>query len=41
MCGLTLQEADAIVQGALGKARELKCSPDEPLRWSTPVALPL
>src|SRR5579864_9426663 len=27
MCGLTLQEADAIVQGALAKARELKCSP--------------
>src|SRR5258708_15938080 len=27
MCGLTLQEADAIAQGALAKARELKCSP--------------
>ena len=27
MSGLTLQEADAIVQGALAKARELKCSP--------------
>jgi uncharacterized protein GlcG (DUF336 family) len=27
MCGLTLQEADAVVQGALAKARELKCSP--------------
>ena len=27
MCGLTLQEADAIVQGALTKARELKCKP--------------
>src|SRR5260370_39781043 len=27
MCELTLQEADAIVQGALAKARELKCSP--------------
>src|SRR5260370_16860111 len=25
MCGLTLKEADAIVQGALAKARELKC----------------
>src|SRR5258708_16716240 len=27
MCGLTLQAADAIVQGALAKARELKCKP--------------
>ena len=27
MSGLTLQEADAIVQGALAKARELKCKP--------------
>src|SRR5260370_20761505 len=27
MCGLTLQAADAIVQGALAKARELRCSP--------------
>ena len=27
MCGLTLQEADVIVQGALAKARELKCKP--------------
>jgi uncharacterized protein GlcG (DUF336 family) len=27
MCGLTLQEADTIVQAALAKARELKCSP--------------
>jgi uncharacterized protein GlcG (DUF336 family) len=27
MCGLTLQEAEAIVQGALAKARELKCKP--------------
>src|SRR5258708_15036858 len=27
MCGLTLQEADTIAQGALAKARELKCSP--------------
>lgn len=27
MCGLTLQEAETIVQGALAKARELKCSP--------------
>jgi uncharacterized protein GlcG (DUF336 family) len=27
MCGLTLQEADAIVRGALVKARELNCSP--------------
>src|SRR5258706_13125336 len=26
MCVLTLQEADAIAQGALAKARELKCS---------------
>ncbi len=25
MCGLTLKEADAIVQGALAKARELEC----------------
>ena len=27
MSGLTLQEAEAIVQGALAKARELKCKP--------------
>jgi len=27
MCGLTLQDADAVVQGALAKARELNCSP--------------
>lgn len=27
MCGLTLQEADTIVRGALAKARELKCKP--------------
>jgi uncharacterized protein GlcG (DUF336 family) len=27
MCGLTLQEADAMVKGALAKARELKCKP--------------
>jgi uncharacterized protein GlcG (DUF336 family) len=27
MRGLTLQEADAIVQGALAKARDLKCKP--------------
>ena len=27
MCGLTLQDADAIVQAALAKARELNCSP--------------
>ncbi len=27
MCGLTLQEAEAMVQGALAKARELKCKP--------------
>ena len=27
MSGLTLQDADAIVQGALAKARELNCSP--------------
>jgi len=27
MCGLTLQAAEAIVQGALAKARELRCSP--------------
>ena len=27
MCGLTLRQAEAIVQGALAKARELKCSP--------------
>jgi uncharacterized protein GlcG (DUF336 family) len=27
MCGLTLQEAEAIAQGALAKARELKSKP--------------
>ena len=27
MCGMTLQDADAIVQAELAKARELNCSP--------------